>query len=69
MKKPTRKQVLAWISYHASQGDLGAAQRLYIEHSISWDAYKAAISLHNAIVVTPATLEPESKNDVVTGWE
>ena len=50
MKNPTRKQVLAWISYHANQGDLGAAQRLYIEHRISWDAYKAAISRHN----TPA---------------
>jgi len=47
MKKPTRKQVMAWISYYASQGDLGAAQRLYIEHRISWDAYKAAISRHN----------------------
>jgi hypothetical protein len=52
MKKPTRKQVLAWISYHASQGDLGSAQRLYIEHRISWDAYKAAISLHNVDVDT-----------------
>lgn len=48
MKKPTRKQVLAWISYHASQRDLGAAQRLYIEHRISWEAYKAAISRHNS---------------------
>jgi hypothetical protein len=50
MKKPKRKQVLAWISYHASQGDLGSAQRLYIEHRISWDAYKAAIYLHNVDV-------------------
>lgn len=48
MKKLTRKQVLAWISYHASQRDLGAAQRLYIEHRISWEAYKAAISRHNS---------------------
>jgi hypothetical protein len=47
MKKPTRKQVLAWISYYASQGDLGAAQRIYIQHRISWDAYKAAISWNN----------------------
>ena len=27
----------------------------------------SSISLHNAIVVAPATLEPESKNDVVAG--
>jgi len=58
MKKPTRKQVLAWISYHASQGDLGAAQRLYIEHRISWGAYKAAISLHNDQHQATASTEP-----------
>jgi len=28
---------------------------------------KSDISQHNAIVVAPATLEPESKNDVVAG--
>lgn len=44
MKKPIRKQVLAWIRYHASQGDLASAQKLYIENRISWDAYKAAIT-------------------------
>jgi hypothetical protein len=44
MKKPTRKQVLAWIKYHASQGDLASAQRLYIENSISVDAYREAIA-------------------------
>jgi hypothetical protein len=44
MKKPTRKQVLAWIRYHASQGDIGAAQRLYIENRISWAAYREALN-------------------------
>ena len=43
MKKPTRKQVLAWIKYHASKGDLGAAQRLYIENRISWAFYQKAL--------------------------
>jgi hypothetical protein len=40
MKKPTRQQVLAWIRYHASKGDIGAAQRLYIENRISWQQYQ-----------------------------
>lgn len=43
MKKPTRKQVLAWIKYHASKGDLGSAQRIYIENRISWAAYQEAL--------------------------
>ncbi len=43
MKKPTRKQALAWIKYHASQGDLASAQRIYIENRISWAAYREAI--------------------------
>jgi len=47
MKKPTRKQVLAWIKYHASQGNIGAAQRLYIENRISWAAYQDAIRPKN----------------------
>jgi hypothetical protein len=41
--KPTRKQVLAWIRYHASKGDIASAQRLYIENRISWAAYQEAI--------------------------
>ena len=43
MKKPTRKQVLAWIKYHASKGDIASAQRLYIENRISMSAYLQAI--------------------------
>lgn len=43
MKKPTRKQALALISYHARKGDIGAAQRIYIENRISWNAYREAI--------------------------
>ena len=41
--KPTRKQVLAWIRYYASKGDISSAQRLYIENRISWAAYQEAI--------------------------
>lgn len=44
MKKPTRKQAMAWIKYHAIRGDIGAAQRIYIENRISWAAYRAALS-------------------------
>jgi hypothetical protein len=44
MKKPTRKQALEWIKYHASRGDIGAAQRIYIENRISWAAYQKAVS-------------------------
>ncbi len=43
MKKPTQKQVLAWITYHAKRGDIGAAQRLYIENRISRNAYLEAV--------------------------
>lgn len=43
MKKPTRKQVLAWIRYYGKTGDIGAAQRLYIENRISWPVYQAAL--------------------------
>jgi hypothetical protein len=41
--KPTRKQVLEWIRYHASKGDIASAQRLYIENRISSAAYQEAI--------------------------
>ena len=43
MKKPTRKQALALIAYHARNGDIGAAQRVYIENRISREAYIQAI--------------------------
>lgn len=47
MKKPTRKQVLAWIRCHAANGDIASAQRLYIENRISWNAYKEAATIRN----------------------
>jgi hypothetical protein len=43
MKKMPRKQVLAWIKYHASKGDIASAQRLYVENRISMAAYISAI--------------------------
>lgn len=43
MKRPTRKQALALIAYHARKGDIGAAQRVYIENRISREAYLQAI--------------------------
>lgn len=43
MKRPTRKQALALIRYHAKTGNIGASQKVYIESKISRAAYLAAI--------------------------
>lgn len=43
MRKPTRSQALALIRSHASKGDIGAAQRVYIENRISWAQYQREV--------------------------
>ena len=43
MQRPTRKQALEWIRFHASNGDMASATKVYIESRISLAAFNEAV--------------------------